>query len=40
MKSKEIEMKRDAAEEVEHLVSLFDKYRPEIAVLVELHLYD
>ena len=40
MKSKEIEMKRGAAEEAEHLISLFDKYRPEKAVLVVPHLHD
>jgi alkyl sulfatase BDS1-like metallo-beta-lactamase superfamily hydrolase len=38
--AKEIEMKRGTAEEAEHLISLFDKYRPEKAVLVAPHLHD
>jgi hypothetical protein len=33
-------MKWGAAEETEHLISLFDKYRPEKVVLVVPHLHD
>lgn len=40
VKSKEIEMRRGTAEEAEKLISLFDKYRPEKAVLVAPHLHD
>lgn len=40
VKSKEIEMKRGTAEEAKHLIGLFDKYRPEKAVLVAPHLHD
>ena len=34
MKNQEIEMRRGTAEEAEHLIGLFDKYRPEKAMLV------
>jgi alkyl sulfatase BDS1-like metallo-beta-lactamase superfamily hydrolase len=40
VKSKEIEMKRGTAEEADNLISLFDKYKPEKAVLVAPHLHD
>jgi alkyl sulfatase BDS1-like metallo-beta-lactamase superfamily hydrolase len=40
VKSKEIEMRRGTAEEAERLINLFDKYRPEKAVLVAPHLHD
>jgi len=40
VKSREIEMKRGSAEEANLLVGLFDKYRPEKAVLVAPHLHD
>jgi len=40
VKSKEIEMRRGTAEEAEHLIDLFDKYRPQKAVLVAPHLHD
>jgi hypothetical protein len=40
MKSKEIEMKLGTSEEAKHLISLFDRYRPEKAVLVAPHLHD
>jgi hypothetical protein len=33
-------MKRGTAEEAEELIDLFDKYRPEKAVLVAPHLHD
>ena len=39
-KSKEIEMRRGTAEEAEELIELFDKYRPERAVIVAPHLHD
>jgi hypothetical protein len=40
VKNGEIEMKRGTAEEAEHLINLFDKYKPERAVLVAPHLHD
>jgi alkyl sulfatase BDS1-like metallo-beta-lactamase superfamily hydrolase len=40
VKSKEIKMKRGTVKEAEHLISLFDKYQPEKAVLVAPHLHD
>jgi len=40
VKNKEIEMRRGSAEEAEHLIGLFDQYRPEKAVLVAPHLHD
>ncbi len=40
VKSKEIEMKRGTAEEAAALFELFDKYRPEKALLVAPHLHD
>jgi alkyl sulfatase BDS1-like metallo-beta-lactamase superfamily hydrolase len=40
VKSKEIEMRRGSAEEAGRLMGLFDKYRPEKAVLVAPHLHD
>lgn len=40
VKSKEIEMRRGTAEEAEHLIGLFDKYRPEKGLLVAPHLHD
>ena len=40
MKNQEIEMRRGTAEEAEHLIGLFDKYRPEKALLVAAHLHD
>ena len=40
VKSKEIEMRRGTAEEAERLIDLFDKYRPQKAVLVAPHLHD
>jgi hypothetical protein len=40
VKSKETEMGRGTAEEADHLIGLFDKYRPEKAVLVAPHLHD
>lgn len=40
VKSNEIDMRRGTAEEAGHLISLFDKYRPEKAVLVAPHLHD
>jgi len=40
VKSKEIEMRLGTAEEAEQLIDLFDKYRPEKAVLVAPHLHD
>ncbi len=40
VKSEEIEMKRGPAEEADRLIGLFDKYRPEKAVLVAPHLHD
>jgi hypothetical protein len=33
-------MRRGTAEEAEHLMGLFDKYRPEKALLVAPHLHD
>jgi alkyl sulfatase BDS1-like metallo-beta-lactamase superfamily hydrolase len=38
--SKEIHMKLGAAEEAHRLISMFDKYRPERALLVAPHLHD
>jgi alkyl sulfatase BDS1-like metallo-beta-lactamase superfamily hydrolase len=40
VKSKEIEMRRGTAQEAENLIGLFDKYKPEKAVLVAPHLHD
>jgi alkyl sulfatase BDS1-like metallo-beta-lactamase superfamily hydrolase len=40
VKSKEIEMKRGTTREAHYLLSLFDKYRREKAVLVAPHLHD
>lgn len=40
VKSKEIEMRRGSSEEAGRLIGLFDKYRPEKAVLVAPHLHD
>lgn len=40
VKSKEIKMKQGSAEEAQHLIGLFDKYRPEKALLVAPHLHD
>jgi len=38
--SKEIEMKKGTVQEADQLISLFDKYRPEKALLVAPHLHD
>ncbi|MHC4647384.1 MAG: alkyl sulfatase dimerization domain-containing protein [Planctomycetota bacterium] len=38
--SGQLEMKRGTIEEAEHLIDMFDKYRPEKAVLVAPHLHD
>jgi alkyl sulfatase BDS1-like metallo-beta-lactamase superfamily hydrolase len=40
VKSKEIEMRRGTAEEADRLISMFDKYKPEKALLVAPHLHD
>jgi len=40
VESNEIEMKRGTAEEAELLINMFDRYRPEKAVLVAPHLHD
>ena len=38
--SKEIEMKRGTADEADRLIGMFDKYRPQKALLVAPHLHD
>jgi hypothetical protein len=40
VKSREIRIKRGTAEEAGRLIDLFDKYRPERALLVAPHLHD
>lgn len=40
VKRKEIEMRRGTAQEAESLIGLFDKYKPEKALLVAPHLHD
>ena len=40
VKSKEIKMLKGSTEEANKLINLFDKYRPEKAVLVAPHLHD
>jgi alkyl sulfatase BDS1-like metallo-beta-lactamase superfamily hydrolase len=40
IKSKKIELKRGTAEEADRLIGLFDKYKPEKALLVAPHLHD
>ena len=40
VKSKEIVVRRGTAKEAKHLIGLFDKYRPQKAVLVSPHLHD
>ncbi len=40
VKSKEIDMKWGTMEEAERLIGLFDRYRPEKAVIIAPHLHD
>lgn len=40
VKSKEIEVKRGTVEDAERLIGLFDRYRPQKAVLIAPHLHD
>jgi hypothetical protein len=40
VKSKEIKMVKGSAKEANKLINLFDKYRPEKALLVAPHLHD